>query len=591
MTYEHQDKSLTPTDHEMLYAFHHKLLDNPEGQSWIRLWKYGLLDDRFKNLLSAKVKKHQRQNKLTGIPLANPQQIDGNLRLGYSHQNKPIQIPHQYLNAHSLVMGGSGCGKTTRSIFIAAQMLLFCMIWLFDLRKREYHKILPVANRLNKTVRVVEGHSIKLNPLQIPEGVSAMQWANQLSAMLVNTLNIPSRAARLLEVHLIKLYERDEIIDASATSYPTLVDVFHAVRIDKTANAQARQAITDRLEPLILSMSDQLDYNYGWSVSDLTKHNIIFELSDLSEIGRSLILNTLILATFNTRLAARRSNCPMDLWIGFDEAEQLCTSKSDTPNPIADQIGLVRGIGVGLDLSVLSASQIHTSIINNAGTRWLGRCGSYSDLNVAARSMGLTSEQIRWAQHHLQPGQFIIQLSEGPWRYPFLAQLPSPDPGTGGNQNTFNSKSPSLGTHQLGNSSHQAKNAEPFPEFTTRKANRTHTKPSASSQAPDPVASPGSSSPQTASASPETPISDQALRLLKSVNAQPLLPSSKYAAIAGISTRSAVSARKELIDQGYLKERPLAQSGRGRRSLLLEITPEGEAIIRTCSTQSEGGQS
>ena len=39
-------------------------------------------------------------------------------------------------------------------------------------------------------------------------------------------------------------------------------------------------------------------------------------------------------------------------------------------------------------------------------------------------SMGLTAEQVRWAQHNLTPGLFIGQVGEGPWRYPFVFGVP-----------------------------------------------------------------------------------------------------------------------------------------------------------------------
>ncbi len=68
-------------------------------------------------------------------------------------------------------------------------------------------------------------------------------------------------------------------------------------------------------------------------------------------------------------------------------------------------------------------------------------------------------------------------------------------------------------------------------------------------------------------------------RFCKKIIEQPLLPSSQYPKLVGIGIQTAVKIRKKLIAQGYIKERAVDSSGRGRSTLLVEATPAGiEAV-------------
>jgi hypothetical protein len=155
---------------------------------------------------------------------------------------------------------------------------------------------------------------------------------------------------------------------------------------------------------------------------------LVLEFSGRAEVDKDLILSYLLLAEFTSRVARGVSNPMMDLWISIDEGQRLCSGMAGgADSAIGDLIGLVRGTGIGLDLSVLSTSNIASQILSNTATKILGRCGSATDYAEVGRSMGLTAEQIRWAQHHLRPGLFIAQLGEGPWRTPFILEIPNID--------------------------------------------------------------------------------------------------------------------------------------------------------------------
>ncbi len=74
------------------------------------------------------------------------------------------------------------------------------------------------------------------------------------------------------------------------------------------------------------------------------------------------------------------------------------------------------------------------------------------------------------------------------------------------------------------------------------------------------------------------------LRLLKAIVENPLRPSSEYARLAGISPNSFQKLRPKLIDKGFIRQRKLDSSGRGRSTILLEPLELGKkAVIENTS--------
>jgi hypothetical protein len=111
----------------------------------------------------------------------------------------------------------------------------------------------------------------------------------------------------------------------------------------------------------------------------------------------------------------------MDLFINCDEAARLIGSSDSS---ISDLIGVIRGTGIGLDLSLQSA-QVSKSVLSNTPNKFLGRVNSYADLEAIGSSMGLTRDQRQWISRNLVPGMFVGQLGQGKWRHPFVFRIPN----------------------------------------------------------------------------------------------------------------------------------------------------------------------
>lgn len=332
-------------------------------------------------------------------------------------------IPAQFLNGHSLTLGGSGCGKTTKSMFLVLQIVRLVQgLMCFDFIKTEYRALRQPLAEMGIDLLVVAARQMKINPLQCPERVPPYEWASTIAAILIDVFLLPERAAKLINTAVIAMYRQFGIFDG-AHNYPTLFDLYGAIKSDTSANFQARQAIIDALNPTLNSIPEVLMYKVGWTTSQLARVHAVYELGGISPVDQNLLLSYMVLGEFKSRIAQGISNPEMNLMICLDEAQRLISTKGS--GAIAPLIGLVRGTGIGLDLSVQSADVCH-EVMSNTANKFIGRCGSARDYEAVAGAMGLNHEQRQWLHTNLRPGLFVGQLGEG-WRKPFVFEVPPLD--------------------------------------------------------------------------------------------------------------------------------------------------------------------
>jgi len=553
---------------DTLFCLDHGRLDDDVGKAMLGIVQAGACDPCIAGMIRGRARKERIRQAFNRMPFREPRLGSGELAVGLDIKGRPLPVPIQYLNAHSLTVANTGSGKTTKSRFYILQIAPHVSgMWLVDLRKREFRVLRKYLARLRIDLVILPGRRMRINPLQVPLGVDPIDWSTRIADMLIQVLDLPPRASKLIQATSHRLYRRFKILEGAA-EFPTLFDLFEEIRQDKRANPQSRLAILDSLDPVLSSLGPEvLAYRTGWSSHDLAGCHLALEFAGLAECDKNLLLNYLPLAEFTSRVARGISNPRMDLWICCDEAQRLCSAAgaAQANGGISDLIGLVRGTGIGLDLSVLSMTGLASQVPSNCATKIMGRCGSAADYAAAGHSMGLNAEQIQWAQHHLKPGMFIAQLGEGNWRYPFVFTIPPME---------LSNVAPS----QIDDGGLGEMDALPIvcaDEF------KHWGQPvgdidggSASSASPAPACMSASTSPP-----PAVFASEQEYRFCKAVAGGPMQPSSTYAKLAGIGSKTALSARRRLVAAGYIAEHKVQKSSRGRASILLEVLPAGEAAI------------
>jgi len=428
---DHMDEKSVLSELEKLIQTGSKfgLFDDWEGRQLLNCVHHGVQDPFVVDRIQRRVKGALRRMATSGSPLLPPRLHRGDFVFGFDLSGRELRTEVQYCNAHTLIVAGTGAGKTNlakyRALLIAPHVR---GMWLIDLRKREFRTLRRMLARVGIDLKIIRCRKFRLNPLQVPLGVEPTEYASVAADFLVRVFNLPPRASTLLRSTIIKLYTQCGVL-AGGDRYPTLFDLFHRVRADREANPQARQAVLDNLEAVLLALQpEMLAYHRGWDVHELARQHLVMELTGLPEAGKDLVLNYLLTAEFISRVTRGVSNPRMDLFVAFDEGQRLFSQKRESNsyggNALVDLTGLVRGVAVGLDISVLTTRDLSSTIPSLTATKILGRCGSLAEYQAAGRFLGLNSEQTLWCAHHLVPGLFVGQIGEGNWRYPFVFRAP-----------------------------------------------------------------------------------------------------------------------------------------------------------------------
>jgi hypothetical protein len=560
------DDELTPLDRAVLEGRQYGVFDlhgdhRPHSPSdlalgrLLRNYELGVIDGPAAEMIMEPVKHYRRQFQLSGVPFPPPRLDEGDHIIGFTPHGRPLRGFRQSRSAHVLRVGGSKAGKTTHMHFDAVQLIPHVTgSWTIDPSKRGFRKLPGLLADAGVDMEIVPARRMKLNPLQPPFGVDAREWAARVSDMIIAVLCLPPRASKFVQAILHQLYRQCRVFEGSQ-NIPTLFDLREAAFRDTEANSPARLAIIDSLDPLLEAAGEIFKFHVGWSSHDLSQRHLIMELDGVTESTKNLIINTLLLSEFTSRVARGIANRNMDLVAFVDEAQRLAAvnGPNGTPGPMGDLICVSRGVGISLDLALQASNGMSPLILSNTATKVLGRCGSMADYSEIGGCMGLNSEQIRWAQLNLRPGLFICQLSEGRWRYPFVLQIPPLD--------ISRDESGTLEQHTL-------------PEATSPGAGTLWSLPTVPAieymNWPKEHTTAESIPVAASAAAPAEGLSEAEARFLKAVRDEPGCASSAYASIAGMGTKKAQAVRERLVAAGYLRVHEISSGKRGRMALVLE---------------------
>jgi hypothetical protein len=553
-------EALSEVDKLVLEGQRWGLFDDPMGQALLRLYRADVLDSVTTGMIEGRIIRHRRGQLMSGTPFETPQLSTGDHIFGLGLNGQALRAFLQHRNGHALTVSGSGGGKTNKALYDAVQVIPNVRgSFMFDFRKRGFRGLRRFLRTFHIDQQILTVRDLKINPLQVPPGVDPRSYAPRIAEMLIDVLLLPPRASKQIQLVLMDLYRRLGVLDGSG-NYPSLYDLRVAIADQEKANAPARDAILDSLDSVLSALGGVLAYRVGWATSDLARRHLVFELGGTTEMGKTLLVNALILPEFEGRIARNISNPRSDFWICCDEAQRLCgaTRPGGGPGALSDLIGLVRGTGISLDLAVQSAHDISPFILSNTAIKVIGRAGNASDYAVMGAAMGLTSEQIQYCHFNLRPGTFVGQMGDGPWRYPFLFRVPLMDQLTAESQGDDDARD---STDIIAADGVWALPTVPAPALDTE---------SAAGVADDPVTPPAVAT--------SGGLEDAELRFLKAVIQAPGCPSSDYVKAAAIGTRKARAIRERLTSAGYLRVLPVATGKRGRNALVLEPTEKALQI-------------
>lgn len=242
-------------------------------------------------------------------------------------------------------------------------------------------------------------------------------------------------------------------------------------------------------------------------------------------------------------------NVPLELLVIFEDSQRLFEDgrivEGGDVAAFDELASVVRGSGLGFWANTQTTVGFSRRLRLNTALKIFGRLGGHEDYAVLGADCGLDQEQLDHVRHHLTPGTFVGQTTQGNWTEPFLFQVPLanlPD----------NPSVESIKSSQL-----------PLAELPTTFASEF------ARWSPHPVVEVKTPTPET-----ETGLSESELILLRAVVAEPGQKIGHYCKRTRLSGKRMAELRQKLQAAGYLREHPVNEKSRGRAAIILEpLTP------------------
>lgn len=542
---------------DILWGIQHDAFDDGVDAAHLRNFDLGVASPKSIATLRNKVRRLQNMKARGGrIPFRKSRLNQGQLRLGSDQHRSVVRLVLQWLAAGLLILGNTGCGKSTLVWSLICQVAATgCKTWVTDLYKTQMRQLKHVLMELGVDLIIIRPADWKYNLLQAaghPRTHLAMACD-----VLSRRLDAQPRSQTILRQAGHALYAQFNIWKGQDDVYPCLFDLYEWVRTAKGLNHAARESLLDKLGALLISVTPACGaFRRAWTAQGLQHHSIVFEMGGgISEADKSIRLESLLFSLLQHKVAQGSVNVPLSLWLCFEDAQRFTgTSTNAELSPLEELACILRGLGIALCFTAQTMHGLSRSLIPNMATKIMGRMGMGQDWHALSADLGLKPEQRDWAQRHLNVGQFICQASEGDWREPCLFTAP-------------NVQIPTIVSDDEASESVKALEyikTIPATEFATwqpANAGQLITDVSGSSTPSNPV------------------LSDVERRLLAAVVVSPGQSVSHYRSLMKLSGKRMAQVRAKLIQLGFLREHKVQVSHRGRPALILEPLERAVAAV------------
>lgn len=555
---QYHEENFPPLE-DIVWAEKFGAFDDNLGQSVIRLYKLSCADEFARAIIRERVRDVQTR-RLTGslVPFQKPQFDHGEFSPGITTDNQRIYFPVQALCSGIGFVGGTGAGKST-ALFRWIPPIIKCgsCVWVIEPYKNDWRQLLPVVRLLGKEMIILRARDCKLNPLQAGK-LDPQTHLAMIVDVLVRVLEVPGRARSILAQGCHDLYKRFGIWQGNTKAWPCLFDLYEWIYSSRGLNPPARDALLDRLGTLLIS-GKCLAYRVGWDPVELKHTSIIWEFRDCGETLKKVLIDSCLFSVFQHEYQRGISNAPLSLLVVIEDALRFLhadQTHGSEITPLDELAAVVRGSGIGLCALCQTAHGVSRRLMASWTFKVMGHLNLHEDYQILGADMGMSAEQITWAQHHLRPGMYIGQLGIGSWQEPFVFHTQPV------NLRRIVDEAAVVGSQNVLKHLHTVPAAE-FDRWEPHHVIKISNEPA-------------TSAPQ---------LSEVEARFLRSVVGAPGKPSSVYAKQASLNGATAAAVRVRLVTLGYLREHPVATGRKGRMSIVLE--PLAKAIVATSGELQE----
>ncbi len=561
---------------ELKRVINHGGFRSPWGRRLLRAFSLGAIDEHFESLMEEQIRPYRIQEALGELPpFSLPPEIHDGILLGKDSHGTPVRMPVDWLNAGSLLAGSSGSGKSVLLTFVIPQIAAAgCTVWVSDLYKHQIRNLRPIFKDLGQELIVLRAQDWRVNLLQ-PDGIEPRIHLSMVVDLLTRVLELPSRSSYIIRQACQTLYDRFHVWRGQSEEYPCLFDLYEMIRKGKGIHTESKGAILDRMSALLSALTAKCAaYRKAWTPSDLSQYSIVFEFQGTSEYQKKVLMESMLFSLMQKEVAEGSVNKKLDHCVFFDDGQRLFGERSSWSGeltPMDELAGLIRGGGKGLEVSVQSMEGLSKRLTPNLSTKIMGRLGSHSDYLRLGADMGMNREQVSWAKKNLKPGVFIVQFSEGPWREPFVVEVPHVKV-----QSVVSEREAADSVRVL-----DAIVVQPASEYENWKPDhllwageiRSENEKESHEHTPK-----------------ETTISKECLDYLQSIAGDPFQNTSERDEALSLSAWKGNKIRKELTGEGWVKPLSINPGGRGQKFKLLEFSSKGRELLQTYGIKISQGR-
>ena len=283
----------------------HDLFRDRLGRALLRSARLGIADDQIVQMIQSRVQRHAIK-RATGQtpPLREPNLHSGELELGTSLAGRLVRILVRALAAGWLLVANTGSGKTNLLAHILPQIASSgVQVWVTDMYKQQHRLMRRRFVAQGSDLIILRPQDARFNLLQAAPNEPGPHLSLACD-LLIRLLGLPSRARTILRRATHELYERFGIWRGQTEDWPTLFDLYEAIRSARGLNPMAKEAILDRMASLLVALTPRCAaYRRAWTHADLSRHNVVFEMAGASELVKHVLLLPTIFGQFLHRIS------------------------------------------------------------------------------------------------------------------------------------------------------------------------------------------------------------------------------------------------------------------------------------------------
>lgn len=353
-----------------------------------------------------------------------------------------IEVLLHALASHLLIAGATGSGKTRTMQFLLRQLWEDHRIpWLAiePSLKAEYRGLLSSPSGADLRILTPGKEAVapmRLNPLEIPEGILPQAHLDALLALFKAAFSWVTPMPYVLEQALHRVYEQAGWDLTGATPkrgfLPSLNDLADAVEVvtaecgwDAEITANIRAGLLARLRGLTLGAKGCLfNTTNQFDVGTLMSHPTIIELAGIgNDDEKAFLVGLLALRIVEHRQAEAHLDGTLRHLLVIEEAHRLLRNgggpgaiEGSDPaghavKAFAHMLAEVRAFGQGIAVVEQIPSKLLPDVVKNTAVKVIHRLAGDDDRQLVGGAAGLSTER-REALATLGKGEAVVALAE-----------------------------------------------------------------------------------------------------------------------------------------------------------------------------------